>query len=136
LLTNDNLTLIIKPQEKLENLTRYTIIINASASDFAGNNLGKDFVLSFKTGTGEEDDSTTLFILFIIVIVIIIVILILYLRGRGKEEEKIQAEPEPEEEDFPDEEGPKNMEEKEELLEEGLGEDDKELEEDLEDEKE
>jgi parallel beta-helix repeat protein len=130
LMTQDNLTLIIKPDSDLMNLTEYTIIINSSATDLAGNSLANDFVLTFTTGTGEEDDSLdlTLPLLLILIAVILIIVIVILLKRKGKPDEKKPSKesqekeiPEDDEFDLKDDSASNKIDE--ELVEEGLGED-------------
>jgi hypothetical protein len=84
----ENTTLIITPKESLLDNTRYTIVINASAMDEAGNTLGKDFELTFETG---EAVNWTMWILLIIACLLLVAMLATayYIRrgGKGSKEE-------------------------------------------------
>jgi parallel beta-helix repeat protein len=79
----ENTTLIITPKGDLADDTRYTIVINASAMDEAGNTMGEDFELTFETG---EVENWTLWILLIIACVLLVAMLVTgYYIRRGKE---------------------------------------------------
>ncbi len=123
----DNLTLVLELYSDLENLTEYTVVINTSAMDLAGNLLSKDYTFSFKTGPKEDDGMTLLVPLLILIIIIVTVLLALFLmRRKGKSDKQEGKDKKEDKDEFSlkekpgDEEGKKD---KEELLEEGLGED-------------
>lgn len=86
----DNLTLIITPVANLTNDTTYTIIINTTAKDLAGNALEEDFVLTFSTSPGKKDDNPWLVLMFLALIILVVVIILLgivYLRKKRESEE-------------------------------------------------
>jgi parallel beta-helix repeat protein len=118
----ENTTLIITPKEYLADDTRYTIVINSTAMDGAGNLMGEDYEFSFETG---EAANWSMWILFIITCILVVAIVLTYLFLR-KEKKKggIEDEDAEGEFDLEEEPGPKETETEvqdidEELLEEG-----------------
>jgi hypothetical protein len=126
----DNLTLVIDPDDGLINFTEYTIVINTSATDRAGNQLSKDFTLTFTTGAADDDNllMVLLPILFVIIVVLIIVMIYLFRKKQMQEEEV-------EEDDFDldseDDKGKRT----EDLIEEGLDEEEEDLEKEIDEDK-
>jgi parallel beta-helix repeat protein len=123
----DNLTLVLELYSDLENLTEYTVVINASAMDMAGNQLSKDYTFSFKTGPKDDDEMDLLVLLLILVIIIVISLIAFILKRRKSKSDKQDEKDKKEDTDeFALKEKPGDEElkkDKEDLLEEGLGED-------------
>jgi parallel beta-helix repeat protein len=94
----DNLTLVITPDANLKNSTEYTITIDKSATDVAGNTMRNSFKLKFNTGSTEKFD--WLMIIFPLLLAIILIsIIVLYLIYR-KSDETSKEEEAPDENEF------------------------------------
>jgi hypothetical protein len=123
----DNLTLVLELYSDLENLTEYTVVINSSAMDLAGNQLSKDYSFSFKTGPKDDDQMDLLVLLLILVLIIVIsLIAFLLMRRRSKSDIRDEKDKEKDKDEFSLKEKPGDEElkkDKEELLEEILDED-------------
>ncbi len=81
---SDNTTLTLIPMENLTNATTYTIVVNNSAKDLAGNTLAEDFILSFYTGSSDKEEQEWLSYVAVFTIILIIISLILLMRRRRK----------------------------------------------------
>ncbi len=103
--SSDNLTLIITPVGNLSNVTKYTVLITANATDIAGNPMVPDFVLRFTTGPSEEFPIWMMFIIIVATIIVIILLVMLVPRRRKKTAEAEEEEETDEFEDVGKEEG-------------------------------
>jgi parallel beta-helix repeat protein len=123
--TANNRTMIIELNERLANETEYTVTINTSAVDLAENPLTKDYSFSFTTGTKEDDDPMMLILplLFIMIVIIAIIVFLLW-KKRDMKEEEVKDE-----EEFDIDQDKKVAEKDEDLIGEGLGEEEDDVEE-------
>ncbi len=83
---NDTFTFTLTSGEAFKYGTTYTIILDRSASDLAGNNLPSDFEATFDTQV--EFDPTILVILMIIAVAMIVLLVYFMFIKRAPEEEK------------------------------------------------
>jgi hypothetical protein len=100
----DNLTLIIIPDTNLTNTTTYTVVINTSAEDMAGNALAEDFVLSFTTTIAQKEDLLWLVILSVLALIVGLILLAWLIATRKKETSEEEDEFDVEEKEALDEE--------------------------------
>ncbi len=99
--SSDDLSIIITPQSNLANGTKYTVRINTTAKDLAGNALLNDLVFSFKTVSDEDEDDSGLWwrILFIVSVFVLISLIYLFIfrkKGEDKEDEETSKDEEEE----------------------------------------
>lgn len=95
--SSDNLSLTITPLDNLANNTMYTIVIDTSAHDLAGNTLTKDRVLSFSTEPYQEEDLPCLIVFAILVIILLSIVAVLSRFLQQKEKEGLEEEVEKDE---------------------------------------
>jgi hypothetical protein len=95
----DHLSLILTPLSNLANATKYTVRINTTAKDLAGNTLLNDLVFSFTTGPDEEDEDPGLWwrILFILSVLILALLLYFLIFKKKKRDAKDEEPPKGEE---------------------------------------